>query len=116
MTFEQDGRWQQAIPVPGLAALSKGRRTEVDAVSCAPAGTCAAGGDYKDSNGHNQGYVAVERGRWYQAIPVPGLAALDKGEEAGVWHLSCGSPGSCTAGGDYTNRRGHGSGFVTQAR
>jgi len=38
------------------------------------------------------------RGR---AITVPGLAALNKGRNAGVSSVSCPSPGSCAAGGLY---------------
>src|SRR6266851_3771696 len=103
---ERNGRWGQAIEVPGLAALSKGGNAEVRSVSCASPGSCAAGGAYTDGNGHQQGFVAVERiGVWLQAVEVPGLAALSKGGNpdvpVGVSSVSCASPGSCAAGGDY---------------
>jgi hypothetical protein len=38
------GGWGQARQVPGLAALTKGGNSEIDAVSCAAPGHCAAGG------------------------------------------------------------------------
>jgi hypothetical protein len=58
---ERDGVWGTAIKVPGLGALNKGGAAAVVAVSCASAGTCAAGGDYTDGSGHSQGFVAAER-------------------------------------------------------
>src|SRR6266567_1340859 len=92
----------RAIAVPGLAALNKGRNAEVSSVSCAAPGSCAAVGFYQDGGGHRQGFVAVERnGRWRQAVEVPGLGALNKGGGAYVSSVSCASPGSCAAGGDY---------------
>ena len=59
--------------------------------------------------------MAVERhGRWGTAIEVPGLAALNTGGYAEVNSVSCGSAGSCAAGGYYA---GHdGQGFVAVER
>ena len=112
MAVERNGRWGTAIEVPGLAALNTGGYAEVNSVSCASAGSCAAGGDYADRRGQ-QGFVAVERnGRWGTATEVPGLAALNKGGGAAVNSVSCAPAGSCAAGGDYTDRHGHDQGFV----
>jgi hypothetical protein len=109
------GRWGSAIEVPGLAALNKGGGAEVDSLSCASAGSCAAGGDYGDRRG-SQGFVAVGRhGRWGRAIEVPGLAALNAGGDAEVRSVSCASAGSCTAGGFYTVRHRQ-QGFVAVER
>ena len=106
--------WGRAIGVPGLTALNKGD-AEVDEVSCASAGNCAAGGDYTDRDGHGQVFVAAERnGRWSKAIEVPGLAALNAGGNAEFDSVSCPSPGHCTAAGIYRHS-GHLQGFVTQA-
>ena len=55
VAVERNGRWGKAIEVPGLAALNKGGDAEVDSVSCASAGNCAAGGDYTDRRGHRPG-------------------------------------------------------------
>ncbi len=106
VAVERNGRWGRAVEVPGLAALSKGGNAQVSSVSCAPAGSCAAGGAYTDGNGDQQGFVAGEtNGVWLQAVEVPGLAALSKGGNpdvpVGVSSVSCASPGSCAAGGDY---------------
>ena len=46
---EDNGTWGTAINPPGLAALNKGGGAQINAVSCATADNCAAGGDYADS-------------------------------------------------------------------
>ena len=114
VAVERHGRWGQAIEVPGLAALNTGGDAEVSSVSCASPGSCAAGGYYSGRRGQ-QGFVAVERhGRWGTAIEVPGLAALNTGRFAEVNSVSCGSAGSCAAGGDYAGHDGRG--FVAVER
>ncbi len=101
VAVERHGHWGKAIGVPGLAALNTGRYAEVTSVSCASAGSCAAGG-YYNADQPNRGFVVVERhGRWGKAIEVPGLAALNTGGFAHVNSVSCGSAGNCAAGGDY---------------
>ena len=58
------GSWGRAIEVPGLGALNKGGGygAEANSVSCAPAGTCAAGGSYTDASGYSQGFVVSQTG------------------------------------------------------
>jgi hypothetical protein len=114
---ERHGRWGTAIEVPGLGALNKGGSASVSSVSCASAGNCAAGGGYKNSHRHGQGFVVSERhGRWGTAIEVPGLGALNKGGSASVSSVSCASAGNCAAGG-YSAGGGYGQqGFVAVER
>ena len=120
---ERNGRWGQAVEVPGLGALSKGGNDSVPAgvssVSCASPGNCAAGGDYENMPHGSQGFVVSEKnGVWRRAINVPGLAALNKGGGwgAAVNSVSCAPAGGCAAGGHYLEsiRRGnmHVQGFV----
>ena len=110
---ERHGRWGQAIRVPGLATLDKGGFAQVRFGSCPSAGDCAAGGVYDDVLGHVQAFVVGEQhGRWGQAIAVPGLAALNAGGQAVIFSLSCGSAGSCSAGGHYTDAAGDQQAFV----
>jgi hypothetical protein len=117
VAVERNGRWGTVIRVPGLAALNKRGDAKVNSVSCASAGSCAAGGYYTDRSRHRQGFVAVERnGRWGTATGVPGLAALNAGRSAEVGSLSCPSPGRCAAGGSFRGRSGRRQGFVTQPR
>src|ERR1022692_4476195 len=113
---KQHGRWGKAIEVPGLATLNTGGYAQVWSVSCAPAGSCAAGGYYSEPHSE-QGFVAAERnGRWGTAIKVPGLAALNKGREAQVDLVSCGSAGNCAAGGYYSYGQIGRRGFVASER
>jgi hypothetical protein len=113
---ERNGRWGTATGVPGLGALNTGRDAEVSAVSCGSPGNCAAGGYYSGPRSQ-QGFVAVERnGRWGTAIGVPGLAALNKTGNAEVGSVSCGSAGSCVAGGFYSFAQIGERGFVVVER
>ena len=52
-----DGTWGKAEEIPGTATLNKGGDAQVNSLSCAPAGTCSAGGIYTDSSGHHQAFV-----------------------------------------------------------
>jgi len=115
---EQSGVWGKAIEVPGLSALSKGRRgAGTSSVSCASAGNCAAVGGYVDGHGHAQGFLVSKRhGVWGRAIEVPGLGALNTGGAAGVVSVSCASAGNCAAGGRYVNGHGHAQGFLVSER
>ena len=113
VAVEKNGRWRPAIEVPGLATLNKGGNAEVNSVSCTSRGGCAAGGFYRDGEGHRQGFVAMERrGRWRRAIEVPGLATLNTGGDVGVTSVSCVSGGGCAAGGFYRDADRHRQGFV----
>jgi hypothetical protein len=108
---EVNGGWGRAVEVPGLAALSAGGFAHVISVSCASAGNCAAGGDYQAGHAGDRGFVVSEKnGVWGQAVTVPGLVNL--GRFAAVASVSCASPGSCAAGGDYRDQLDHWQGFV----
>jgi hypothetical protein len=109
--------WGRAIAVPGLRALNEGHHAVVRSVSCGSAGNCAAGGNYRDRLGHGQGFVVSEtNGRWSPAIKVPGLPALNKGQQSRVVSVSCASAGNCVAGGYYRDRsRGYQSFVVNES-
>src|SRR5260221_514798 len=65
-----NGRWRQAIEVPGLAALRKGPYARVQSVSCASAGSCSAGGVYPThGGGPGQAVLVSERNRRCAAPP-----------------------------------------------
>ena len=97
------GTWGTAIVVPGTAALNTGGAAQVYSVSCRAAGSCSAGGSYFDSSGHGQVFVASQvNGSWGKAKEVPGTAALNTGGNDGVYSLSCGAAGTCSAAGYYT--------------
>jgi hypothetical protein len=117
VAIEANGRWNNALRVPGLAALNKGRSAYVSSVSCPSAGNCVAGGNYRDGDRRRQGFVAVERnGRWGKAIEVPGLGTLNTGANARIREVSCASAGNCALGGSYKGGTGHQQGFVAMER
>jgi hypothetical protein len=62
VAVERDGRWDRAIEVPGLAALNKDGLAFISSVSCASAGSCAAGGAYTDGHHDSQGFVVSRTG------------------------------------------------------
>ena len=110
---EAGGRWRTAIEVPGTAALNTGGNAAIESVSCAAAGSCAAGGFYRDGSIHEQAFVVSEAGgRWRKAIEVPGTAALNTGGGAAINSVSCAAAGSCAAGGSYAAGSGHIHAFV----
>jgi hypothetical protein len=104
------GRWGKAKYL-----IEGGRFSGANSVSCAPAGNCAAGGDYSDDTGGIvQGAVVAERhGSWGDQTGVPGLKALNNGEDAAVTTVTCPPAGRCVAGGYYLDRHGHYQAFVT---
>jgi hypothetical protein len=109
---QRHGIWGNARPVPGLAALNK-EGAGIVSLSCAAAGDCSAAGFYTDGAGNPQVFVVSQRhGIWGNARPVPGLAALNTGENAQIRSLSCAAPGDCAAGGFYTDGAGHLQAFV----
>ncbi len=122
VAIEKNGRWGAAIEVPGLGVLNTGGNADINEVWCAAAGNCVAGGSYRDSHRHDQGFVAVERrGRWGKAIEVPGLGALNTGRsqyiaDASVSSVSCATAGNCAAGGYYVNRHNKVQAFVADER
>ena len=117
VAVERNGRWGKAIEVPGLAALNTGGDAEVDSVSCASAGNCAAGGYYRPVPAE-QGFVASRAER--------PLGQGDRGARPGGPEQAAGTPrsarcrahsaGNCAAGGYYSDRSDHDQGFVASER
>jgi hypothetical protein len=95
VAVERDGRWAKATGVPGLEALNEGGYAAVLSVSCAPDGSCAAGGYYADADMHDSyGFVvSEENGVWGKVVTLPA------GEDGEVDRISCTSAGNCVAGG-----------------
>ena len=104
---EVHGTWRKAEEVPGTAALNKEGHAQVTSVSCASAGNCVAGGYYASGHRANGAYgsqafvVSEVRGTWRKAEEVPGTAALNVWNGAGIASVSCASAGNCSAGGYY---------------
>jgi hypothetical protein len=102
---ERNGRWDNAIEVPGSGRLNAFGDADVTSVSCAAPGDCSAGGSDAASNGSRQGaFVVTERKyRWGKAINLPGSARLSGDGGADLASVSCAKPGFCSAGGIYVS-------------
>lgn len=104
--------WSHAVQMP-RAALNSAGNASVHSLSCSAAGECAAGGNYKDSSGNQQAFVASEKkGVWRAAVEVPGTDALNSGGHARVESVSCAAAGECAAGGSYNVGGGNYRAFV----
>jgi len=101
LVTERNGAWSSAQQVPGLAALDTRHASHVESVACPSAGNCVVTGRFRGQAGFGV-YVASERnGVWGKAQAMPGLAALNTGDSAGVTQVSCSSAGNCATGGWY---------------
>ncbi len=104
---EKNGAWGKAGTITGLSALPGGEQfAGLGPLSCTSKGNCTAGGFYQQKGdpevAPEQGMIATEKnGVWGQAIPVPGLAAMNVGGQAGIGWMSCRSAGNCTAAGTF---------------
>jgi hypothetical protein len=108
---QSKGSWGTAEEVPGTSVLNSGAFAEINTVSCAAVGACAAGGWYTTSKATSQAFVVNEtNGIWGKAKQVPGSLALNKTGFAQVTSVACPSPGNCVAGGFYQD-----SAWKTQA-
>jgi hypothetical protein len=97
---ESGGTWGQAHVIPGEDTLGP---TEATAVSCASAGNCGVTGNYTDTAGNQQVFVADETsGTWGQAQALPGLEALNASGHAEAAAISCRAPGNCATGGTFS--------------
>jgi hypothetical protein len=93
-----NGTWGTAKEVPGSGTLNKGGNAQINSVSCASPGNCAAGGYYTDGSGHQQALAASQvNGIWGAAKAVPGTGTLNAGGEAQISSVSCASAGNCSA-------------------
>jgi hypothetical protein len=101
------GRWQPAVEVPGLAALNVGGDASLDAVTCASAGNCVAGGQYATTAPPfpflEPFLVSETDGHWGAAQEVPGIGPVNTPDIANgnTSSIVCPSAGSCTAAGYY---------------
>jgi hypothetical protein len=95
---EKDGTWQNTSTVPGIAALDVGHFSDLQSVSCASAGNCAAIGFYTDASGTGQVFTIDEvNGTWGSAAKLPGPS--NQGIFSPQSIVSCWSAGNCTSGG-----------------
>jgi hypothetical protein len=98
---ERFGVWHAAEEVPGTSVLNSATDAQVNSVSCAPGGYCAAGGFYEFNTGgpwYPAPFVAsAKNGRWASAQIPPLTKALTDGFYQPIVALSCPQAASCTA-------------------
>jgi hypothetical protein len=99
---EDQGAWQGAQLVPGLARLNPGGPATVSSVSCSAERYCAAGGYFVAGSGRALGFVVTEvKGHWGDAQPVKESASLTGQRYTFITLVSCPSSGNCGAAGYY---------------
>jgi hypothetical protein len=108
---EKGGVWGQAQSLPGTVPLDpKFNQAAITGMSCLAPGQCSAAGFHgSDLNAENVSipFVATQvNGTWGAAQQVPGLAALNLGNQRAITSVWCGTPGNCAAGGFYTGPGG----------
>jgi hypothetical protein len=106
---QTNGTWSAATAVsPPTGADNAAPEVALGPVACATAGSCTAGGYFKDTAGDHRA-MAVSRvnGTWSDAteIALPTNAA-STGQNAAVYSVACATAGSCTAVGYYTDTDG----------
>jgi virginiamycin B lyase len=110
---EVGGSWQDAIAVPGSVSANTGGQAQINSVSCAPDGSCVAGGYYTESGGAVIALLTTEQsGSWSGPLQIPNLPNLSTGGYAAVTSLSCLSGGNCGVGGVFTDTFGDQHPFV----
>jgi hypothetical protein len=108
---ESGGTWSRAAELTMPANAGVNPRVFLygfDGVACSSAGNCGVGGQYVDSTGNYQGFLANEVGGvWTNAVqlslPSGGVSA---GKNGGVIALTCPSAGNCRAGAAYLDTAG----------
>jgi hypothetical protein len=126
------GTWASAVEVPGLAALNVNgvRQRQLGVSVMWPSGPGALpsvvhlGRLPRRRRGTTPTAATTGRRSWsagaaapgQTAAQVPGLAALNTGQEAQVTLVSCTSAGNCAAGSEYLDNRGHARPFVVSER
>ena len=102
---ERDGTWQNTMPVPGIAAVDAGHFSDLQSVSCASPGNCAAFGFYTDASGNGQVLTTDEvNGTWGSAARLPGPS--NQGIFSPQSSVSCWSAGNCAVGGVIASSTG----------
>lgn len=91
---ELRGVWEDAIPIPGIAAA----QSVVNAISCAAPLECSIGGNFERTTAPKSGSVVANEVR---GVVEPAAVVPDTGASGAVsaqmQSISCASAGSCTA-------------------
>lgn len=105
IVVERRGHWTRAIeaPMPAGAAI-QGQNAVLLSVTCNPAGTCTAAGEYVDGSGHQQSLLVTGSGGSWSAVPSP-TPPSDANSDPNIIpsSIACSGTGQCAAVGTYVN-------------
>jgi hypothetical protein len=76
------------------------------------AGAGAAAANAATAEASSTAPATASSGHWTAAVPVPGLAALNVGQNAALNDIACAAGGNCTAGGTYTDKAGDSQAWI----
>lgn len=103
---ETAGSWATGVTATLPASAGAGGEVDLNAVSCASAGDCAAVGGYANRDGQIRALVLSEKGgRWSNGLkarlPRNASGAVPGDQSAELRSVSCASAGNCSAVGSY---------------
>ena len=112
---ETSGAWAQGVQAT-LPAAATNPAVNLNSVSCASAGNCAAVGSYSDSSGNGQGLLLTETaGAWATGVEATLPAGTATNPRVGLFTVFCNSAGNCAAVGFYSDSSGNGQGLLLTA-
>ncbi|HSZ28388.1 MAG TPA: putative Ig domain-containing protein, partial [Pseudonocardiaceae bacterium] len=91
---EVNGTWGSAEEIPGTSTLNQTGYADLYSVSCAPAGTCSAGGEYQDSSGNIQALVAGQTAADTVTVANPGNQSTYQNSELSLQVAGTSSSGN----------------------
>jgi hypothetical protein len=98
-------------PLPANAAVPY-PAPQPTALTCRPATTCVAAGDYIDASGNYQGLMLTRSGSTWTVAEAPLPANSTGGSGAMVRAVTCASATWCVAVGDYSDSTRHRQGLL----
>lgn len=104
IAIEYHGRWARAFTPRLPSNASSPASAQLDAVTCASDGSCAAVGSYRDSSGNAQAMTLAKPagGPWRQAIEIVSPPNAASNPDASITGIACSAPGTCVAVGNYS--------------
>lgn len=105
---QRKGSWGKAEEVPHSGVLNVGGSAAISNIACLAVGDCSASGYYQSKASASEIFVVSEhKGRWGNAVPLPGSGKLNVGGNSEVYAFACATVGNCSAGGFYKDGSGH---------
>jgi hypothetical protein len=108
----RSGTTWRAMTAPQPADAAAPPSSSLDALGCASASSCVAGGSFNDSSGRHEALLETLSGTTWAAkeLPPPADAAFDP--EDILYSVACPSASACAGVGYYTNSAGNQQGLV----